>query len=114
MSFPDLERLLRQNGINVANDVKNKSSGSGNFSNPRQRTLPDVAPLVNELLSKAGIKINPAPKPMKIPSGMVTIFDGPHKGYGCLRRYCHRGCCALVLTKNGMVEIPVNHLTIHC
>jgi hypothetical protein len=115
MSFiDDLVELLRQNGFNVARDVKYKSCCSCECcSKPQQPTIPDVAPLVKEVLENAGIKI-PAPEPMEIPPNMVTIFDGPYAGlYGLLGVYCRCGCSAKVFTKYGIVVVSVNHIIKH-
>jgi hypothetical protein len=103
MSFFVLLERLRQN----------KSCGCRFCSKPQPPAIPDAVSLIDEVLNGAKFKRS-VPEPMKIPTNMVTIFDGPHaRLYGILIEYCHRGCCALVLTKNGIVEIPVNHFIIH-
>jgi hypothetical protein len=114
MSFLDgLRELLEQNGIAVSPNFKYQRSGGGSFSNPQQPTIPDAASLVKEVLEGKGI-IKPAPEPMEIPPNMVTIFDGPHAGlYGLLRGYCSCGCSAMILTRNGIVEVSTGQFTKH-
>ena len=47
---------------------------------PQEPTIPDVASLIDEVLSNAGIR-RPVATPMKYPRNTVTIFDGPFTGF---------------------------------
>ena len=82
---------------------------------PPEPTIPDVASLIDEVLSNAGIR-RPVATPMNYPRNTVTIFDGPFTGFfGILFELESSPCCCCVLvqTMHGVVKVSKRNCTIH-